>query len=127
MNSDPSSLEAALKEPPLPSAPSEGRLVKKVKVQFEGHMALHDVEVGITFKDKLMAESMQIEQVMEEALILKYWTMIFLPDAVIIRLLSRTISYKALSTKIEDLWQPRNGYKIVELENEYFTTLLKGP
>ena len=43
-----------------------------------------------------------------------------LKRTVIIRLLGKRISYKTLCAKIEDLWRPSHGYKITDLDNEYY-------
>ena len=61
-----------------------------------------------------------------------------LKQSVIVRLLGRTIGYKVLSNKIEDLWKPSHGYRIIDLDNNYYmvkfddmenysNALLKGP
>ena len=57
---------------------------------------------------------------------------------VIIRLLGQKIGYKMLCSKLEDLWHPSHGYRVVDLDNDYYmvtfddeedytNALMKGP
>ena len=97
----------------------------------------------MSFKDKLMADAMDFEKEinshMEEIEIedsdmqtrrengmqvIEFSHRIQCPMAqslqktVIVRLLGRPIGYKLLCTKIEELWEPENGFKIIDLDND---------
>ncbi|KAJ4822794.1 hypothetical protein Tsubulata_039470 [Turnera subulata] len=42
-------------------------------------------------------------------------------NSVIVKLLGRTIGYKALCGRIQTLWNPRGKYRVIDLLNNYFT------
>ena len=46
-------------------------------------------------------------------------------NAVVIKLLGRSLGYKALSFRLETLWSETKGYTIIHLENDYFLVKFK--
>ncbi|GMJ04099.1 hypothetical protein HRI_004079100 [Hibiscus trionum] len=43
-----------------------------------------------------------------------------LENSVIVRLLGKSIGYTALLTRIEALWKPKGGMRLIDLDNEYY-------
>ena len=159
----PISYKNPIKEAP-PPLPDEDRSTKKVKIRGDSDdLVQGEVRDGISFKDKLLAnEQCTTRQALANAvefevssndirtrkenglLVVEFSDRIHglmaqsLKQAVVVRLLGRSIGYKLLSSKIKDLWQPRHGYKIIDLEKDYYMVkfdamedyqgaLLKGP
>ncbi|MBA0676619.1 hypothetical protein Goari_018087 [Gossypium aridum] len=83
---------------------------KELKEDIPGDLAMEDEVLGkVSFKDKLMANNM-IQAILDKSM----------EQTVVVRLLGRTIGYRALLNRIQSLWKPIGSFQVIDIENDYF-------